>query len=138
MHIILSNDIQPNPGPENHSVSTTSDSQNSSFFSHNLSIIQLNIQSLIPKLDILETEMQPYDIIVITESWLSRKTTDDDLLISNFSRPYRKDRIDRPGGGVAIYIRHGLHSILRSDLISCDIEAVCVEIILIKHNSEFL
>ena len=134
LHIILSNDIQPNPGPENHSASTNSDSQNSSFFSHNLSILQLNIQSLLPNLYILETEMQPYDIVVKTETWLSPKTTDDDLLISNFSRPYRRDRIDRPGGGVAIYIRHGLHSVLRSDLINGNIEAISVEIRLKNHK----
>ena len=134
MHIILSNDVHPNPGPEQNSVSTASNSLNSTLFSHNLSIIQLNIQSLIPKLDLLETEMQLYDIVVITETWLTPKTSDEDLLISNFSRPYRKDRIGRPGGGVAIYIKQGLHSVPRSDLINGDIEAICVEIILKNHK----
>ena len=124
MHIILSNDVHPNPGPEQNSVSTASNSLNSSLFSHNLSIIQLNIQSLIPKLDLLETEMQLYDIVVITETCLTPRTSDEDLLISNFSRPYRKDRIGRPGGGVAIYIKQGLHSVPRSDLINGDIEAI--------------
>ena len=63
MHILLSNDVHPNPGPENHSVAMSSDSRNTSLFTHNLSIIQLNIQSLVPKLDVLEAEMQPYDVI---------------------------------------------------------------------------
>ena len=78
--------------------------------------------------------MQLYDIVVITETWLTPRTSDEDLLISNFSRPYRKDRIGRPGGGVAIYIKQGLHSVPRSDLIYGDIEAICVEIILKKHK----
>ena len=44
LHIILSNDVHPNPGPVTESFSTNSDSNNSSVFSHNLSIMQLNIQ----------------------------------------------------------------------------------------------
>ena len=63
------------------------------------------------------------------------KLRNEDLLISNFSRPYRKDRIGRPGGGVAIYIKQGFHSVPRSDLINGDIEAICVEIILKTINS---
>ena len=70
--------------------------------------------------------MQPYDIIVITLSWLNPEISDNDLLISNFHPPYRTDRIDRPGGGVAIYIKHGLHSVPRTDLITGDLEAICV------------
>ena len=101
MHNILSNDVHTNPGLEQNSVSTASNSLNSSLFSHKLSINQLNIQSLTPKLDLLETEMQLYNIVVITETWLTPRTSDEDLLISGFSRPYRKDRIGRPGGGVA-------------------------------------
>ena len=133
MQIILSNDVHPNPGPERNSVSTASYSLNSSLFSHNLSIIQLNIQNLIPKLDLLETEMQLYDIEVITETWLTPRTFEEDLLISNFSRPYRKDKIGRPGGGAAIYIKQSLHSVPRSDLFNGDIEAICVEIIRKKN-----
>ena len=36
---------------------------------------------------------------------------------------------DRPGGGVAIYVKTGLNCVRRSDLISGDLEALCVEII---------
>ena len=134
LHIILSNDVHPNPGPVTESFSTNSDSNNSSVFSHNLSIMQLNIQSLIPKLDILETEMQQYDILVITESWLNPDVRDDDLLISNFDPPYRKDRADRPGGGVAMYVRSGINYVRRPDLITGELEALCVEIILKSHK----
>ena len=137
MHIILSNDVHPNPGPEQNSVSTASNSLNSSIFSYNLSIIQLNIQSLIQKLDLLETKMQLKDIVVNSETWITPRTSDEDLLISNFSRPYRKDRIGRPGGGVAIYIKQGLHSVPRSDLINGKFAAICVEIILKTHKFLF-
>ena len=56
-HILLSDDFHPKPGSESESFSITSGTQYTSLFTHNLSIIQLNIQSLVPKLDILETEM---------------------------------------------------------------------------------
>ena len=73
-----------------------------------LSIVHLNIQSLYPKLDILETEMQYYDIVVLTETWLTPTRKNDEIMIPNFEIPYRKDRNDRVGGGVAIYIKSGI------------------------------
>ena len=36
-------------------------------------------------------------------------------LISNFEPPYRKDRRDRIGGGVAIYIRTGIQAVRRHE-----------------------
>lgn len=134
LHILLSNDIHPNTGPESVSLSNTPDAHNTSLFNHNLSIIQLNIQSLVPKLDILETEMQCYDILVFTETWLKPVNRDDDLRISNFDIPYRKDRTDRPGGGVAIYVKTGLNCICRSDLINGELEALCIELIIKNHK----
>ena len=76
--------------------------------------------------------MQSYDILVFTETWLKPDTCDDDLLISNFDIPYRNDRTDRPGGGVAIDVKTGLNCVRRPDLISGDLEALCIEIILKK------
>ncbi len=78
--------------------------------------MHLNIQSLKPKLDILEIEAQPFDILIFTETWLTPTTPDNDLLISNFNPPFRCDRPDRQGGGVAIYVREGLTAIRRLDL----------------------
>ena len=132
VHILLSNYINPNPGPESVSSSIIIDAQNPSLFNHNLSIIQLNLQSLVPKLDILETEMQFYDILVFTQTLL--KPEIDDLRISTFDTPYRKDRTDGPGGGVAIYVKTGLNCICRSDLINEELEALCVEIVFKNHK----
>ena len=56
-HILSSNDVHPNPGPESESFSITSDTNDTFLFTHNFSIIRLKIQSLVPKFDILETEM---------------------------------------------------------------------------------
>ncbi len=54
-----------------------------------LSIMHLNIQSLRPKLDLLEIESQPFDILVFTETWLSSDVDNDDIRIPNFTRPFQ-------------------------------------------------
>ncbi len=91
--------------------------------------MHLNIQSLNPKIDILQIESQPYDLLIFTETWLSQTTSNDDLYISNFNLPFRCDRPARHGGGVAIYVREGIHATRRSDLEVNGIESVWIEII---------
>ena len=49
----------------------------------NLSIVHFNIQSLYPKLDILEVEMQYYDIVVYTETWLIQNRKNEDIMTPN-------------------------------------------------------
>ena len=58
-----------------------------------------------------------YDILIFIETWLSPKTSDDDILIFNFEPAYRKDRRDRISGGVAIYIGAGIQAVRRHDII---------------------
>ena len=125
-----SGDVHPNPGPE----SLSSDSSFQSVLHDYLNIVHVNIQSLLPKLDILETEKQYYDIVVLTETLLSQNTTNYDVSIPNFDPPYRKDREDRLGGGVAIYIKSGIALHKQMNLIDSDIEALCVEMIVRGHK----
>ena len=99
-----------------------------------LNIVHLNIQSLYPKRDILEVEMQYYDIVVLTETWLSPNKKTEDIMIPNFDAPYRKDRNDRPGGGVAIYIKSGISSHKLTNLIYGNLEGLCVEINIRNHK----
>lgn len=135
LYILLSSDVHPNPGPESlSSQSTSTTSQDLSFFENNLSIVHLNIQSLLPKIDILDAEMQHYDILVFTETWLSSRVSNEEICITNFDPPYRNDRENRLGGGVAIYVRTGLQSARRSELIHGGIEAVCIEITMKRHK----
>ncbi|MEW8547035.1 MAG: endonuclease/exonuclease/phosphatase family protein, partial [Candidatus Thiodiazotropha sp.] len=105
-----------------------------SIFHEYLNIVHVNIQSLLPKLDILETEMQYYDIVVLTETWLSQNTNNDDIRIPNFDPPYRKDRQARPGGGIAIYIKSGIALHKQTNLIENDIEALCIEVSIRGHK----
>ena len=106
--ILLCGDVHPNPGPP--STSTASESSLSSLesqasSSNHLSIFHLNVQSLLPKIDLIRAESEAYDIAVYTERWLKPSTSNDDISIENFLPPFRTDRPDRPGGGVVIYVQ---------------------------------
>ena len=118
--ILLSGDVHPNPGPD--SVTSLADlsisnSVNSfSALANHLSIMHLNIQSILPKLDLIKCKSLAYDVLVFSESWLKPVTANDKLLIEAFHPPFRADRIGRPGGGVIIYVRQSLVCKRRTDL----------------------
>ena len=130
--MLLSGDIELNPGPG--SVDGTTESINSSSSSsfetltNHLSILHLNIQSIVPKLDLIEGEAASYDVLVFSESWLNPNVPDESLHMENFSPPFRTDRTDRTGGGVIVYVRDTISSKRRSDLEIRGLEATWVEI----------
>ena len=78
--------------------------------------------------------MQDFDIVILTETWLSQSTNNIDISIPNFDPPYRKDRKDRPGGGVAIYFRSGIASHRQTNLVENNIEALCIEVSIRGHK----
>ena len=81
--IIAGVDTNPGPNPPTESIvdvqSSTSDlsitSSISTMFSSSISFIHLNIQSLVPKLDLISTEYADFDILSFSESWLNRSHT---------------------------------------------------------------
>lgn len=80
--LILCGDIHPNPGPA--SVSSLANSSLSSMasmemLSKHLCILHLNIQSPLPKIDLIRTESDAYDIMVFSESWLKPDISDNDI-----------------------------------------------------------
>ena len=74
-----------------------------------LGFIHLNLRSMIAKMDMLRIwALSPEaDVIVISESWLSKSVLDKDVSIDGYNI-YRTDRPKR-GGGVAIYTRSKFH-----------------------------
>ena len=79
--ILLSRDVHPNPGPDfvtslvDHSVSNSVNSF--SALANHLSIMHLNIQSILPKLDLIKCESLAYDVLVFSESWLKPATANN-------------------------------------------------------------
>lgn len=137
LFLIACGDIHPNPGPVSISESASSSGNEDSLYmdiaNSGFSVMHLNIQSLKPKLDLLDIEAQSYDILVFTETWLSPTINNEDLHIQNFCEPFRCDRRDRVGGGVAIYVREGVIARERPDLSLNGLEALWVEIT-IQHK----
>ena len=95
---------------------------------NHLSSLRPNMQSIVPKLDMIKAEADLYDILIFSESWLKPETSDESLLVEYFQAPFRNDRCDRPGGGVIVYVRDSLFCKRRIDLELHGLEAVLVRI----------
>ena len=128
--LLLISGIEPNPGPV--SGDTASDSSvNSSFndvLSHTVSFVHLNVQSILPKLDLLTAEYSCHDILSFTESWLNPQVSDDRIKIPGYKPPFRRDRMGRVGGGVVVYIRDNINCHVRPDLHVGNVECIWLEL----------
>ena len=105
LFLLISNDIQLNPGPLNSST---------------LKSCSLNARSIVNK----RTELQAMvatkelDIIAITETWLNPEIMDQEILSSDYNI-YRRDRLGK-GGGVLLALRDNICCYRR-----CDLETDC-------------
>ncbi|VDI21638.1 Hypothetical predicted protein [Mytilus galloprovincialis] len=144
--LLLSGDIEKNPGPsslyssDKSTVSSVSDLSFDEFkhcLSKFISFVHLNVQSLEPKLDLINVELQHLDILCFTETWLKPDVLENDVLLDNFVKPFRHDRVDRMGGGVAVYVKSCLSAKRRCDLEVNGVESVWLELKL-KQNRPFL
>lgn len=99
--LLLSGNVQPNPGPDPVCLNTPSDFKARS----GLGIAHINIRSLLPKLDFVKiwVKSSDPDILVLSETWLNNSVSDKDIAVKGYS-VFRCDR-PRKGGGVAIYIK---------------------------------
>ena len=86
-----------------------------------------NVCSLYLKLDVIAAEMLENDIIAISETHLESSIDNDQISLTCFHPPLRRDR-NRYVGGVALYISKNLHFTYRSDLESTHIVILWAEI----------
>ena len=149
--LIISGSVHVNPGPvvdnsymssycssldsntSTHGYCTNPKDMSSDFKSY-LSLIHLNIQSIRPKLDIINAELSDFDVLCFTESWLDVSIKDQDISLEGFNAPFRHDRSDRPGGGVIVYCKDNLVCKRRFDLEVRGIECVWIEICMKNNN----
>lgn len=106
----LSGDIESNPGPL-----------------QEVRVVHVNARSLSTKVDLFTAESHAFDIITVSETWLSDNDLNDNLLLPHFHPPVRQDRLGDRHGGVAIYVRNTLVCKPRPDLHVHGLEAVWVE-----------
>lgn len=110
--ILLSMDVHENPGPLSE-----------------LSIFNWNARSLRNKINDLCDISNEFNILCITESHLDQNVSTNEILIENFSEPFRRDR-NFAGGGIVLYISEDLYAKRRPDLESDYFEAIWVELVL--------
>ena len=72
-----------------------------------LKIIHVNTRSVYNKLDELKVKLRKFDVIVLTETWLTSATEDSVLQWENFQlvRQDRETIRNKRGGGVCVYIK---------------------------------
>ena len=132
--LILAGDIHSNPGP----TSTLSSSSDSSFNCYlqqvlqtsngHLSFIHYNVQSILPKLDSLRSELNEFDILAFSETWLNGATDDSDIEFDNYNTPERKDRTNDSYGGVIVYVKKDIAYSRRTDLEVDGVECIWLQI----------
>ena len=140
--LMLSGDIESNPGPSSQSTSISSASSISDplldefdeCITQFTSFMHLNVQSLVPNIDLLNVEFQKFDILCFTETWLNTNVANQDISLDNFKSPFRKDRVDRLRGDVAIYVKNDYHVVHRNDLEVIGVEYVWVEIKISRNH----
>ena len=130
--LLLSGDVELNPGPLSADLSSSTDSSfsymNVSVFENNFSLVHYNVQSLLHKIGQIELELSNFDVIALSETWLSPAIKDDDIKLANFQDPFRKDRHINNYGGVIVYVRENIPCKRRRDLELQGLESIWLEL----------
>ena len=95
-----------------------------------LSILHINCQSVKNKMEKLELEAENDDIVLLTETWLHKEITTEEITIDGFNTPVRKDREEDRYGGVAIYTRTERPQKERNDIQVLGVESAWIETII--------
>ena len=115
--LLLSGDIESNPGPTENC----------------LSIIHSNIRSIRNKIEFIKNHLLDFDVLCFTETHLDASVDSSSLLLSNlYGTPYRKDRTNH-GGGILIYLNNNIISQRIADLEIYWNESIWIKI---KQKSE--
>ena len=129
MLLLLSGDIELNPGPQK----TRVDRMWEPFEKRGLHLLHININSLLSKIDELRSitlKTRPA-ILGVTETKLDNSIQNSEIHIENYTL-IRCDR-NRNGGGVACYVRNDIN-FNRKTVFSSEIENVFIDIILSKSK----
>ena len=116
LKLILSNDIEMNPGP---------------ISSRLFNVGQLNVRSLLAgnKLDEIYFLLKEHNFSIfgMTETWFNDSISNENLSIEGYNTIFRLDRRGRIGGGVAFYINNSILAKQRTDLLIPGFECLWIE-----------
>ncbi len=127
--LLLCGDIHPNPGPVPHTTYcdiTVCHANVRSLRSH-------NSDGLYEKFEYIKCNLAgKFDIITISETWLTDKNNSSKFKLSNYQTPFRKDRVITNGtlgyGGVLAWVSSNLACKRRKDLEMESLEIMWLEI----------
>ena len=96
-----------------------------------LKFVHINVRSLLPKIDLIRTDLltSDIDILTISETWL-RPSVPDGLIMANNYSLHRLDRSvngnhKSSGGGICIYIKDGLqYTVTMFEHLNCSNEHI--------------
>ena len=102
-------------------------------------VAHLNVRSIVNKMDALKMlfKEKPFDIFTISETWLSQSILDSEVNISGYTL-VRQNRIDRSGGGTAIFVREGIPYLHRKDLSEAGSEIGWIEVCRPNCKKQFI
>lgn len=125
--LLMAGNVQSNPGPEPECLYVPSE-----FSSRpGLKIVYLNVRSLMPKIYYIRiwTMSSKTDIIAISETWLKKTLSDNDIAIDGYNI-FCVDRKSK-GGGVVIYVNCRLNaSLIKSMTVPKYFEMLAIELTL--------
>ena len=105
----------------------TSLSFNQSEIINNFSVVHYNVQSILNKIDILESELHSFNIFCFTETLLDGRTSDQKIEINGFNL-LRRYRLGDNHGGVCVYADKNSYVKRRNDLEIQNVESIWLEV----------
>ena len=130
MILYRAGDVKKNPGPETETDDNINitESESTAVLHGSFSVVHYNVQSVLNKVDIIETEFSNFSLVALTETWLNDSVPNQDLEFNDFQLPFRRDRVGDNHGGILVYVKTDLPCKRRYDLELVTIECLWVEI----------
>ena len=142
-NLVFSGDISPNPGPANNSTRSCN--------SDGLNILYINARSLkafvassdnggtkVCKIQLLQQLVfsSSYDVVCVCETWLNDSILSSEILPGYTI--YRRDRLNRTGGGVLVAVKDNIRSTRHAELEPENTELIVIELIIPNSKSVLL
>ena len=96
-----------------------------------LRIAHLNVNRLVNKIDSIKELFSIYfDILALTETWLTPDITNDEIYISGYSIILRdrQNIVKSCGGGTLVFVRDSILFVVKSDPNNTDFESIWLEL----------
>ena len=96
-----------------------------------IQVVHANVRSILHKLPELENSFRNFDILIFTETWLTKSILSSALHINGFNL-VRQDRVNvskKSGAGIVCYINSEMdYTVSNSSVVSSDYEILGIEV----------